>query len=109
MIPREVRQIKKRSTADATHFDQRITEELNGTLVSTDSTSADKDNSISSNTQEEGKLSIKKSQNTETITDTATATAESLGVKVETINDATKAFKGSYDPKLVLSKSVISL
>ena len=37
------------------------------------------------------------------------ATAENLGVKVETINDATKAFKGSYDPKLVLSKSVISL
>ena len=61
--------------------------------------------------QSTGKYSLKREPNTETITDTATATAtaESLGVKVETINDATKVFKGSYDPKLVLSKSVISL
>ena len=51
------------------------------------------------NTETEPQYSLKRELNTETITDTATATAESLGVKVEAINDATKAFKGSYDPK----------
>lgn len=45
------------------------------------------------------RYSLKREPNTETITDTATATAESLGVKVAIINDATREFKGAFNPK----------
>lgn len=45
------------------------------------------------------KYSLKREPNTETITDTATATAQSLGVKVAIINDATREFKGAFNPK----------
>jgi hypothetical protein len=45
------------------------------------------------------RYSLKREPDTETITDTATATAESLGVKVAIINDATREFKGAFNPK----------
>lgn len=45
------------------------------------------------------RYSLKREPNTGTITDTATATAESLGVKVAIINDATREFKGAFNPK----------
>lgn len=51
------------------------------------------------NTETEPQYSLKREPNTETITDTATATAQNLGVKVAIINDATRQFKGAFNPK----------